>query len=275
MEERNPSRTALSVAALRAVHQRFDGEPKVLDDPLAERLIGPDWLAMLSREPERWGTPERTALRAHIVLRSRYAEDRLADAYRRGVRQAVILGAGYDTFAYRQPPWARDLRIVEIDHPGTQRDKRERLVRAGIAIPPNVALSPVDFEHTSLAEALPDAIDATQPAFFSWLGVIPYLGRDAIQQVFRAVAALPRGSEIVFSFAGPRTGEDPIEEAATAAGEPWLTRTSSDELAALLARIGYPETTFLTPDEVAVRYFSERTDDLRAPERTTVGSALV
>ena len=108
------------------MHQRFDREPKVLDDPLAERLIGPDWLEALRRDPARWQSAERTALRAHVVVRSRYAEDRLADAVRRGVRQAVILGAGYDTFAYRQPAWAHDLQILEIDHPGTQRDKRER-----------------------------------------------------------------------------------------------------------------------------------------------------
>lgn len=257
------------------MHQRFDGEPKVLDDPLAERLIDAGWLAALRREPARWQSVERTMLRVHVVVRSRYAEDRLANAVRRGVRQAVILGAGYDTFAYRQPAWAQDLRIVEIDHPGTQRDKRERLVRADVAIPPNVALYPLDFEQTSLAQALPSAIDVTQPAFFSWLGVIPYLGREAIGQVFRAVAALPHGTEIVYSFAGPRTGEDPIEDAAAAAGEPWLTRISADELTMLLASLGYREMTFVTPEEVAVRYLGERTDALRAPERTTVGSALV
>ena len=247
----------------------------MLDDPVAARLLDPRWAASLRTDSERWRTPERTRLRTHVVVRSRFAEDRLAAAVARGVRQAVILGAGYDTFAFRQPAWAQALHIVEIDQPATQADKRARLSRAGIAIPPNVTFHAVDFERTPLAAALPAAIDVTRPAFFSWLGVIPYLGTSAIEAVFRAVAALPRESEIAFSFAGPRTGEDAIETAAEAVGEPWRTRLAPEELDTMLRALGYREVRFLSPADVADRYLSGRGDDLQPANQTTIGTALV
>jgi methyltransferase (TIGR00027 family) len=275
MEERGPSRTALSVAALRAVHQRYDADPKILDDPIAVRLVPPELMGELERDPARWQRDDRVALRAQVVARSRFAEDRLAAAAARGVRQAVSLGAGYDTFAYRQPPWARALRIVEIDAPATQRAKRERLAAAGIAIPSNLTFVPVDFEHTPIAAALAEAINVTQPAFFSWLGVMMYLRREAVEAVFRAVAALPPGSEIAFSYTGPRAPDARIEEAAAALGEPWLTRTTPEELQLLLTGMRFVEVTLPTPDEIAARYFTGRRDGLLPPRRPSLGAAVV
>jgi methyltransferase (TIGR00027 family) len=275
MEERGPSRTALSVAALRAVHQRYDADPKILDDPIAVRLVPAELMAELERDPERWQRDDRVALRAQVVARSRFAEDRLAAAVARGVTQAVSLGAGYDTFAYRQPTWARGLRIVEIDAPATQRAKREQLAAARIAIPPNVAFLPVDFELTPIAAALAEAIDVTQPAFFSWLGVMMYLRREAVEAVFRAVAALPRGSEIAFSYTGPRAPDARIEDGAAALGEPWLTRTTPKELQSLLAGLGFTKVTLPTPEEIATQYFAGRHDGLSPPRRPSLGAAIV
>jgi methyltransferase (TIGR00027 family) len=141
---RNASRTALSVALLRAIHQTLDGEPKILDDPISRLVLDKDWLPALEADPGPANAPMAIGVRSHVVLRSRYAEDRLAEAVRRGVRQCVVLGAGFDTFAYRQPDWARSLRIYEVDHRATQEEKCRRLEKAGIAIPENLEFVAID-----------------------------------------------------------------------------------------------------------------------------------
>ena len=125
--ERAGSRTALGVALLRAAHQLLDGEPKILADQPIVHLLGPEGLTRLRTLADELQTPSARRLRAHVLLRSRFAEDRLADAVRRGVRQYVLLGAGLDTFALRQPAWASEITIVEIDRPETQAAKRARL----------------------------------------------------------------------------------------------------------------------------------------------------
>ena len=131
----------------------LDGEPKILADEPIVRLLGPDGLAQLKSRPDAFQSPGARRLRAHVLLRSRFAEDRLADAVRRGVRQYVVLGAGLDTFALRQPEWARDITIVEIDQPATQSAKRARLAELGVEAPKNVVFAPVDFETTTLGQA--------------------------------------------------------------------------------------------------------------------------
>ena len=120
MAERNSSSTALRVAELRAAHQLVDGEPKILTDPVILRLLDADVLDKIRAHPEMLSVPWVVGMRSHVLLRSRYTEDRLAEAVGRGVNQFVILGAGYDTFAYRQPEWANRLRIFEVDHPASQ-----------------------------------------------------------------------------------------------------------------------------------------------------------
>jgi len=127
MSDRNASRTALGTAYLRAAHQLLDAPPRILEDPLAVTLLGPAAAQRISDTRGSYQTPERLLLRAHVVLRSRFAEDRLAAAVHRGVTQYILLGAGFDTFALRQPPWARPLRICEVDHAGTQYTKRNQL----------------------------------------------------------------------------------------------------------------------------------------------------
>jgi methyltransferase (TIGR00027 family) len=144
-----PSTTAQGVALLRVVHQLFDAQPQIVDDPIAARLFSAADLTALADHPQRFQSPLARALRAHIVIRSRYAEDCLAQAVERGVQQYLILGAGWDTFAYRQPAWAQGIRIFEVDHAATQRAKLQRLQAAGITLPPNTTLLPIDFETTS------------------------------------------------------------------------------------------------------------------------------
>ena len=157
MEEERPSVTAEGAAVMRALHQKLDGEPKLLDDLISARLVEPDSydprLELLKRLPV--GTALR--LRAGFVLRSRFAEDCLAASVSDGVRQYVLLGAGLDTFAYRQPLWASSLRIFEVDHPATQEWKRKRLADARVFVPDNVSFVAVDFEKIALADGLSQA----------------------------------------------------------------------------------------------------------------------
>src|SRR5471030_332805 len=120
-----PSRTAPRVAMLRAVHQLLD-EPILLDDPIALPILGPEIEAKLREDPFLYNDPMSRGLRGTLVVRSRFAEDELARAVASGVRPYVVLAAGLDTFAYRNPHKATDLRVFEVAHPSTQQSKHRR-----------------------------------------------------------------------------------------------------------------------------------------------------
>lgn len=268
------SKTALGVGSLRALHRLVDAQPWVIDDPVSLALFGDAARQLAHRDPS-WGTdPARIMLRAHVLVRSAFAEDRLRAAVARGVRQCVVLGAGYDTFAYRQPAWMDGVRVIEVDAPATQADKRARLERARIAVPENVAFAPIDFERTSLAAGLAAAgLDAGAPAFFSWLGVMVYLTRDAIDAVFRFVAGLPSGSEIAFTFTAPG-GSAELERRVAEIGEPLLTRLEPAAVEPMLRELGFGAVTVLS-SSAAARYLGERSDALRLPPRASIAAALV
>src|SRR5579864_4150569 len=177
MIEGQPSHTAQRVAVRRAAHQLWDA-PRIFEDPVALKIIGPDQAAELAHEPPADSVPTQH-LRAFIVARSRYAEDQLAEAVARGTRQYVVLGAGLDTFACRNP--FAGLRVFEVDHPATQSWKRKQLESVGIPVPTSLTFVPIDFEKQTLAQALePAGFKADQPAFFSWLGVTPYLPSEIV-----------------------------------------------------------------------------------------------
>jgi methyltransferase (TIGR00027 family) len=281
--ERDASKTALGVAALRAVHQLFDAEPKILEDPIAAQLLDADFLTQVRENRERANDPVMRALRGHVVLRSRYSEDRLAAAVKRGIRQCVILGAGFDTFAYRPPEWAKPLRIFEVDHPGTQREKRERLQVAGIAIPDNLEFVSIDFERVSLHDGLrASTLDFSQPTFFSCLGVLVYLSEEAIRAVFQLVASFPASSEIVFTFsmADSALSEKEVERKQKMAarvdslGEPWQTHFDPEQLARELGEYGFSEFTILDTEQER-QYFADRHDQLRPGRRSPIAAAIV
>ncbi len=284
MSDREASRTALATAYMRAVHQLFDGEPRILEDPIVVRLIGETALQQINDPANRYRSSEIGALRAHVVLRSRFAEDRLAAAVLRGVTQYVILGAGLDTFAYRQPGWARALEIIEVDHVGTQTMKRSSLTAAGLAVPENVTFANVDFEHESLRDGLlryEASLD--EPTFFSWLGVTVYLNEDAIDAVLRSVATFRVGSEIVLTFRQPiesATGKEcdrlaRLAEHVASVGEPFVTYFEPDALEAKLHSIGFSKVEFLSSAHAEERYFRQRPKDLPLPTRTGLVSAVV
>jgi methyltransferase (TIGR00027 family) len=254
VREGRASRTADRVAQRRAAHQILD-RPLVFEDPLAVRIV--------ERVPE---DHSRLApyFRAAFAVRSRFAEDALGEAVQRRVRQYVILGAGLDTFAYRNP--FPQLRVIEVDHPATQKLKRERLAAAGIEVPGSVTYLPIDFAATRLA----DALKLESPAFFSWLGVVPYLEVPAIRETFRFVASHP-ASELVFdfgsrpeslSFAG-RMVFRMIAARVASVGEPFKTFFEPQDLARTMRECGFSAVDVLSPDELNRRYFSGRTDALR------------
>jgi methyltransferase (TIGR00027 family) len=281
MESRKASDTAALTAVLRAAHQLVDDEPRIVDDPIAVRLLE-DASERIAAQRAALLSPGLMGFRAAVVLRSRYAEDQLIQAVERGVGQFVILGAGLDTFAYRQPAFGRGLQIYEVDHPATQAWKRERLAGAHIAVPDNLHWAPIDFEQQTLAAGLRETgFDTSQPAFFSWLGVTQYLTLAAIDATLRVVAALPSPSTIVLSFILPdadlpseeAVGARAIAEDAATKGEPWLTRISPPELAARLASLGFREVIHLIPEQANARYFAGRRDGLRAPYAAQLISA--
>ncbi len=282
MTERHSSSTAFRAATLRAVHQLIDEEPKILNDPIVLRLLDASTLDHIHLNPNKFRTPMMIAMRSHIVLRSRYTEDHLAEAVHNGVQQYLMLGAGIDTFPYRQPHWARMLHIFEVDHSASQRSKRERLALAGIEVPSNVELIACDFETTSLGDCLRESsFDFGKPAFLSWLGVTMYLSTDAIDAVFRFVNSLPRSSEIVFTFASPASTakekypEPSIAAFAAAHGEPWRTRFEPNDLARKLHGLGFSTVSFLSASEADTRYFRGRHDGLHAPRKDRIVTATV
>jgi methyltransferase (TIGR00027 family) len=266
MEQAIPSRTALRVALRRAAHQLHDS-PVVFDDPMAVPLLGETYAEELRRTPLREDRPFSIALRAFLVARSRYAEDNLRKAVERGVEQYVLLGAGLDTFAYRNS-YAR-LRVFEVDHPATQQWKRELLQRNRIAIPEGVTYTPVDFERQSLSAQLGDSgFNQRAPTFFAWLGVVPYLTLEAFRGTLSFVAAQPAGSGVTLDYGQPREVLPPLERLAhdslasrvEKAGEPFRLFFTPAEIAAEFSR--FPSIEDLGAAEINARYFTGRTDQL-------------
>jgi len=269
---REASGTAVGVAVLRAAHMLVDGEPKILDDPVSPDLFDHAMLDAI-RADMRLRDPRALALRSHVLVRSRYAEDRFRDAAARGVRQYVALGAGLDTFAYRQPAWTHGAKLFEVDHPSSQRHKRERLDAGGVEIPPNLRFVPCDLDARAPGDALRAAgfvID--QPAFVSMLGVTMYLAPEAADALFVWVSTLATGSEMVFTYARPPApgDEDALADRAAAMGEPWRTRIGHEQLEARFRELRFARWEFVPASLLAERYFRDRTDGLPAPRKGSI-----
>lgn len=274
---RAASRTAAGVAMLRAFHQILDDAPRVLEDPVVLRLLGSEAEAAMRDNTDRYRSPAAAALRSHVLLRSRFAEERLHLAVRRGIRQAVSLGAGYDTFPWRQPEWAQAVRLYEVDHPASQAAKRRLLERAGLSRPPNLIFVPIDFEQQTLRDGLAAAgLDPARPAFFSCLGVLVYLEREAVRGVFRFIAGLAPGSECVFTFGGTAEsgGGRAMAERAAAVGEPWISPLELEDVRDLLAEAGLPAPLVLSATEAA-GYLGQRSDGLAVPRRARIATVVV
>jgi methyltransferase (TIGR00027 family) len=265
MEPQQPSRTAWGAARHRAVHQLVEGG-SVFADPLAVTILGGD----LEAGPEdalvdeNDISPGSRALRFFIASRSAYAEAKRAEAVaERGVSQLVVLGAGFDTFAYRNPFGDR-LRVFEVDHPATQAWKRERLAAVGIEVPERMTFVGVDFERQTFADRLiACGFDPNRRSFVFWLGVSMYLSAGAIDATLAEVARWPGGGEIVFDYAEPphegmseqgRAARAALTARVAAAGEPFTEGLEPTALHARLAALGYAEVDDLDSLGLAERF---------------------
>jgi methyltransferase (TIGR00027 family) len=266
---------------MRAAHQLFDPAPRLLEDPLAITLIGETGVQQIKAAADRYLSPPAAALRSHVVLRTRHTEQRLQAALERGVTQYVILGAGLDTFALRQPDWAQGLDIIEVDHPATQAVKKNALSAAGLALPANARFADIDFERESLRDGLlRNKVALDRRTFFSWLGVTMYLTQDAIDSVLQLAASCPAGSEITLTYAQPLEpgGSDALSMLArmtASLGEPWLSFFTPAAVEEKLRKAGFSTVEFLTPEAAAIHYFTSTTGSLPVPRQTNIVSAVI
>lgn len=267
----SPSQTAMQVALSRAAHQLFD-RPRLMDDAVALPLLGPAGALALLAGGLLHSTPLARQWRAYLVARSRIAEDELALAVRRGVRQYVVLGAGLDTFAYRNPHPAERLRVYEVDWPATQQRKRRLLADARIALPAALRFVPVDFEALGLAQQLVRAgLKAHEPTFFSWLGVSMYLSEAAVRQMLGFVAGMPAGSALVFDYLVPpnslpvaqRLSAQAVGAMVALAGEPWRSHFEPAAMAHELRVLGCQTVFDMGFEAINQRFFDGRRDGLQ------------
>jgi methyltransferase (TIGR00027 family) len=262
--------TAVRVALWRALHVQIDPPPHVLEDEIGLQLAAPEegWRLRPDMDPAgtRW-------FRAGIVARARFVEDLIAEQADHGVVQYVILGAGLDTFAQRRPETASRLRVFEVDQPGPQAWKRRRLTELGFGVPAWLRLVPVDFEAgESWWEHLVAAgFDPARPAVVVSTGVAMYLTKAATAATLRQVARLAPGSIFAMTFLLPnellddalRPGFEAAEKGARAAGTPFISFSTPDEMVELARDAGFRDARHVSAAVLNDRYFTDRTDGLR------------
>jgi methyltransferase (TIGR00027 family) len=270
-----PDSTAVRVALWRALHVQVDPPPHVLEDEIGLRLAAPDdgWRSRPDMNPHA-----TSRFRASIVARARFIEDLILERVGSGVGQYVILGAGLDTFAQRRPEIASRLLMFEVDQPGPQAWKRQRLIELGFGIPEWLRLVPADFETGDswwqhLAAA---GFDSRQSAVIASTGVSMYLTKDAIAATLRQVAALAPGSTLAMSFLLPleladsevRPGIQMAEKGARASGTPFISFFTPEQMLTLAREAGFREVRHVSAATLAQRYFAGRTDGLRPPNNS-------
>ena len=294
MAEKQAGITALITAYARAYHATHDSL-KIFDDFLADQLYTPEehasfdqdlagLIQMIDPELAKTRPDQATALASVIQLhngpitlsRSRYTEDCLEEAIQQGLKQYIILGAGFDTFAFRRPDLVTQLEVFEIDHPTTQALKRERIAAAGWKIPTNLHFIPLDFAQESLTDTLlRSAYLPEKSSFFSWLGVTYYLTRDVIFATLESIARITsKGNPIIFdyldsdAFIPEKVGKriQLMQWIAGQVGEPMKTGFDPLALDGDLKDLGFQLQEDLFPTEIDARYFQGRTDRYRAFE---------
>ncbi|MGH7001286.1 MAG: class I SAM-dependent methyltransferase [Stellaceae bacterium] len=267
-----PDSTAVRVALWRALHVLADPPSHVLEDEIGLKLVAPDdgWRRRPDMDPG-FTSP----FRASIVARARFVEDLVVEQARRGAGQYVILGAGLDTFAQRRPEIASRLRIFEVDRPGPQAWKRQRLVKLGFGVPTWLRFVPVDFEAGGSwrEKLIATGFDAGRLAVVACTGVSMYLTKDAIAATLREIAAFAPGSTLAMTFLLPleladpavRPGLEMAAKGARASGTPFLSFFAPPEILALAREAGFREARRVSAADLTRRYFAGRTDGLRPP----------
>jgi len=281
------SRTAETSALQRALHTLHGHDPKIFEDPFALDLAGPLWKWLIGPRPLAWLLQPSwlKPIIAHHVARSRYVEERLDQLVDDGLAQYVLLGAGMDSFALRRPDLVDRLTVFEIDHPGTQKRKRERLRKLGLSEPSHVKYAAVDFETGALRDALTrSGFNSGKLTLFAWMGVMLYLTEASIVSTLKAVAerAAP-GSEIVFDTLdraaftkgrNTRIGRR-MFRVAEKWGEPMLSGFDPPEISQLLTAAGFDMLEVVTPEAFRKLWFEGRSDGLAPWEHIYVVRARV
>jgi methyltransferase (TIGR00027 family) len=264
-----PDSTAIRTALWRALHLEVDAPPHVLDDRIGLQLAGFDADWRQRPDMNEYATP---GVRASIVARARYIEDLVTEQTDHGVGQYVLLGAGLDTFAQRRPEIASTITVFEVDQPGPQAWKRQRLVELGFGVPDSLRLVPVDFETTSWWDGLlANGFDASEPAVVASLGVSMYLTREATAATLTQSAKLATGSTFAMTFMQPLELVDPDEQemhratnaAARASGTPFISYYAPAEILAMAREAGFASARHVSAADYTQRYFADRTDGLR------------
>lgn len=269
-------------AMQRAAHLMLDHDPWIFEDPLALRIMGAEAESEVRLNLAHLRSLFGRSLRASMMARNRYTEDELVRFILRGVRQYIILGAGLDTFAYRNS--FEDLRVFEVDYPDTQAWKRSCLEKAAIPIPASVAYVSVDFDRQMMTDALRQSgFKSDELTFVSFVGVVRYLSREVVISVLTSiVSSMPAGSEVVFDFAPPSQ----LQRLRELAEEVIVNRRSRNsrfrptylDVAPLtrdLKRIGFADVQLVGPKELNARYCKHRTDGLRIQNRMHLVKARV
>jgi methyltransferase (TIGR00027 family) len=262
-------------AMQRAAHLMLDHDPWIFEDPLALRIMGAEAESEVRLNLAHLRSLVGRCFRASMMARNRYTEDELARSIQRGVRQYIILGAGLDTFAYRNS--FEDLRVFEVDHPATQAWKRRRLEEAAIPIPASVTFVSVDFGRQMITDALRrSGFRSDEPAFFSFIGVTRYLSREKLLPVFNSIRSLMRaGSEIVVDFYAPpsllQRLREPNQESKGFRPSYFDPMTITRDLKPL----GFADVKLIGPKELNVRYYKDRKDGLRIRNRMHLIQARV
>ena len=267
---RQRASTADLVAAARARHQR--DRVRLLDDPYAFSLTSPSLQRVLRFRPAGWFMAN-WALRGlkpvilGLLIRARYAEQAVESAFRDGIRQYVIVGAGLDSFALRRTELVPPLEVFEIDRPAMQEVKRERIHAAGIWAPPGLHFVPADLERTSVMEALSHSpFDPGRPAILSFLGVTYYLTPETLTESARSIAAgVAPGSRLVLDYMLDEASAWPehrkmraqLEEYVAQRGEPMKSEYSLAAMSDLLADAGFRTLEAVTMMDLAERYAEE------------------
>ncbi|HEY3362163.1 MAG TPA: class I SAM-dependent methyltransferase [Methanosarcina sp.] len=301
MKEEQASLSAMTTAYIRAYHSMHD-TPKIFDDFLAYSLIPQEVLALIEqglRKDKQFNDPEHTVVSSdqiialssltkatNVLSRARYTEDALEEAFRQGVKQYVILGAGMDTFAFRRPEMMDCLEVFEVDHPATQNFKLLRLSELGWECPEHLHFIPIDFTKENLAAALTlsSAYDPNVKSFFSWLGVTMYLTREEVFQTLRSITDIaPEGSVVIFDYfdsdafipekSSPKMQKK--QEVFQKLGEKMITGFNPSTLDKDIASLGLSLHENLSPEYIEKRYFQGRKDGHHAPEHGYIAYAIV
>jgi methyltransferase (TIGR00027 family) len=240
----------------------------IFKDPLASRILDERTTASLS---EMAADESLRPWRLFIAARSRFSEDTMANCVAVGVRQVVVLGAGLDTFSLRNPFADLGVRVFEVDYAATQSWKRERIKAAGLIEPQSLIFAPTDFERENLSEGLTRAgFRLNQPAFFQWLGVVPYLTREAVSSTLKFISEVPE-AVVAFDYAEPfqnylverRASIIAAAESAAARGEPWLSLFDPADLHELLRSNGFKTVEDLGLLEIAEHLYGDLRRNIR------------